>query len=352
LSELSRRHAGATAAKVAARAVAAKALAGDVAKGAVDAKAAVVQRADGRVEVKLPAEPPVPPVGGGQAAAAAGPAALVVGVIKRRFKAPTPPSHLTDHGKALWKNLYERFGPKIIDSVTHGIADDAVKTEASLGHLDKIATNLESKDWAKLYPEHPERWLDNDDKVRAVLRDIFVANTKPGRPLSNPKFDRQVLLKDLAEISELKGCSTSLGSLTSSQNQIRGNVAEITAAAADKRAGKTVEDINITAKVTLKDGTVVRGEFDLISDGTVWQIKVGGLPASKAEEAAKLAVWTEKAIALARSQGKTKVGYRFDKESMARYDSDEFQKLLADIRKKNPDITFTSEKIDAPSFIP
>jgi len=170
--------------------------------------------------------------------------------------------------------------------------------------------------------------------------------------LSNPKFDRQVLLKDLAEISELKGCSTSLGSLTSSQNQIRGNVAEITAAAADKRAGKTVEDINITAKVTLKDGTVVRGEFDLISDGTVWQIKVGGLPASKAEEAAKLAVWTEKAIALARSQGKTKVGYRFDKESMARYDSDEFQKLLADIRKKNPDITFTSEKIDAPSFIP
>lgn len=217
--------------------------------------------------------------------------------------------------------------------------------------MDTITSNLLKRtDWVQMHPKNPERRLDNDDQIRAVLVRVF-GNMNPGGPLSNPKFDRQAFLRDLAEVSDLRGFSSELGQLKSAQAQVRGYVAEIQAAAADRRAGKVVEDLDLHVEVNRTGTKIEKTDIDLISDGTLYQLKVGRSPEAIDKAAGKLGEWTENAIAVARSQGKKKIGFRFDEEAMKRYDHEIFQKRLAELKKQNPDIEFLpAEKITPPEI--
>jgi len=237
--------------------------------GGEPAKNMVNRRADGKMQVNdgqpkapppVPQPPPQPPPQG--IPPEAGLLGVLVGV-RRRFRPPQPPNHLSDPAKALWTNLYQRYGPKIIDAVTRDAGGDAAKAEQALKHLDTITSNLLKRtDWVQMHPKNPERRLDNDDQIRAVLVRVF-GNMNPGGPLSNPKFDRQAFLRDLAEVSDLRGFSSELGQLKSAQAQVRGYVAEIQAAAADRRAGKVVEDLDLHVEVNRTGTKIEKTDIDI-----------------------------------------------------------------------------------------
>lgn len=77
-------------------------------------------------------------------------------------------------------------------------------------------------------------------------------------------------------------------------------------------------------------------DIDIISDGTLWQLKIG--PTSLLT-GPKFKLWLVKAIAAAKATGKTKIGFRFDPDAMNAYNkTDVYKDILKDLRKKNPDV--------------
>lgn len=331
-TELVQNAAGATAAKVVARAAAAKVLAGEVAKGAVDPKAAAVQRADGRVEVKLPAEPPAqppPPPGGGQVAAAGsgGPLAIV-GLIYARWKGktPAPPASLVDEAAKLrWTRLSETLSPDVIQAITKNVKDDGPKLAEALKNIEIVTEN--AKKWRGT--KYKETLLNTDDLVAAELDVIF----KNG-PLK--RLPAEDLIRDLAKISELNGFVSTLRRLKKTDDNVKGVIAEVQAAANDIRAGRNVEDINQSIAGTKSD-------IDLVSDGTLWQVKVGPTALGNSQ---KLKRWVDKALAGRGS--KTRIGLKLDANANTMFQEPAFQKVWKEFKSQNPGVEFRVEIIDTP----
>ncbi len=124
---------------------------------------------------------------------------------------------------------------------------------------------------------------------------------------------------------------------------MRGKVAEIQVAAADRRAGRVVENIDV------HHPAMGKGDIDLISNGTLWQIKVGQAPHSFQVMGEEIENWAQKAVEAARDLGKTKVGFRLDAEAMQWFNQPEVQAKLNALKEKYRGIiTFEVEQIPTP----
>jgi hypothetical protein len=348
-TELVQNAAGATVAKVAARAIAAKALAGDVAKGAVDPKAAVVQRADGRVEVKLPAEPPTPPVAGGQAAAAAGPLAIVTAAVRKwKGKAPPAPSSLVDDAsKVLWKDLNEVLGPEVVQAVTKNVQGDGAKLATALKDLEKISdTTLNWKGSTR-----PRTLVNDPDKVSALLRKIFIDNSY----LADVNTKPEDLLRMLNAISDADGFVSTLKRLSLKGTQVKGVVAEIRKAAKAKNSPNggfvdinqhVTETVTIRDKATGKDVTQVLGsDIDIIAGGVLWQVKAGEHSLSNLDS---FKVWIKVAVERAKRTGE-KIGIMLDGDAKKAFDdSPTCKQLVADAKKALGEDKVLVQPIDKP----
>jgi hypothetical protein len=85
----------------------------------------------------------------------------------------------------------------------------------------------------------PARWVDTDEKVRALLTAVLVEN----KQLANLPVDE--LVRDLKDVSHLPSFVPALKQLVRDDPQLKGNLAEIVETAKDLRATppKVVEDI-------------------------------------------------------------------------------------------------------------
>jgi hypothetical protein len=183
--------------------------------------------------------------------------------------------------------------------------------------------------------------LETDKQIKEAFRRIFVENTKLGGSLAG--VNAQELLRDLASITDLRGFPSALRTIRStSRARAAGILREIRVAAADRRPpnlggnGWVVEDIDLHIQTSKG-----KSDIDVLSNGTLWQLKTGKNPHTIAGGWVELDTWTEKAVEAARKLDKTKVGFRFDAVAEHTWHFNEwFQQRLPGLKQRYPGIDF------------
>jgi hypothetical protein len=104
--------------------------------------------------------------------------------------------------------------------------------------------------------------------------------------------------------------------------------------------GLAVEDINQGIPGTKSD-------IDIVSDGTLWQVKVGGTSLGNAQ---KLLNWVNKAIGVLGSR--TKIGLKLDSAANEQFQGAAFQKVWNELRAKYPNIEFRDVEVIATPPVP
>jgi hypothetical protein len=164
-----------------------------------------------------------------------------------------------------------------------------------------------------------------------VLKRIFVDNMQSGKILQ--RVNPQDLLRDLTKISELPSFVPTLKQLKKPDEAVKGYVATVQETASEmRRVGRYdpatnpngVRDINMN----LYDSKGKKlDDLDLISDGTVWEIKVGKQNNWNSPD---LDGWIDLAVDYAKQNGLKKVGFRLDADALAnKWNTPAFQKVLA-----------------------
>jgi len=166
--------------------------------------------------------------------------------------------------------------------------------------------------------------LDKDVDLAAVLRRIFVTNTRGTTGILR-NLNRQELLRDMAEVSHLPSFVPTLRQVQKPDRAVKGVVAEIQQAANDIRTigRERVEDINRTLFKLNDEGQLKKWtDFDIVSNGTLWQLKVGPNESWRAWE---FEDWLDKAIQYAKDNGYKKIGFRLDLTAQAKFNGPKFK---------------------------
>jgi hypothetical protein len=160
----------------------------------------------------------------------------------------------------------------------------------------------------------------------------------------------------LAQISDLPSFVPTLKQLQSTKQTFKGYVASVQEAAKDVRSlgrfdpvtnPNGVRDINLNL---YGSGGQKVGDFDLISGGTVWELKVGP---SGNWTPTEFAGQIDKMVDYARQNGMTDVGFRLNAAATTgKYNIPSFQDWLAKKKALYPDINFRYLLIPDPPSIP
>jgi hypothetical protein len=180
-------------------------------------------------------------------------------------------------GRAEWDELVPRFGEDVLVAVTRGIDGNAAKMREVLEDFERLVTNV--KAW-RGGSSPSMQWLNTDEKLRPVLRQIFSVNFEPVKgKLRN--LNPQDFLRDMAQISYAPSFVPSLKQLQKTDKGVMGIVAEVREAAKDFRTlGRFDPEMNpvgfrdINSTIYTGQGKKIT-DFDILSDGTVWSLKTG-----------------------------------------------------------------------------
>lgn len=225
-----------------------------------------------------------------------------------------------------WGTLARRFGQDVVEGVTKGVQGNPAAVRQALKDLEELVKPIQSYRGSRASQRLPE-----DKNVAAVLKKIFVDNMEDSKILS--RVNPQELLADLRACAELPSFVPTLKQLKKYDVAIKGYVATVQETAKDiRRLGQFdpaknangVRDINVN--VYNSKGKKI-DDFDLVSEGTVWEIKVGKLHNWNSPD---LGGWIDLAAEYAKKNGMTQIGFRLDAIGMQKFNSTAFKKVLGE----------------------
>jgi hypothetical protein len=329
-----------------------------------DAKKLVQRRADGKMQLNDGQPPPPQPNPNPGAAQAGAQPVPIVPVPVRRHPPGKVPKDLTDEGRKAWEALDGFFGEKVMTAIeTWAKADgsDLSKTLVKLqSALEKTIGNpSQSVDRGKQW----SRWthLTGNSSKRPTLEEIVGNKTLKDELAANGR-KLEDLVTDLDAIAHLPGAPAAFKSLSNTSKSVKGDLAEIRAAARDmpNTNGISVEfktKIDDTI-IKLPDGTnlkIPKGtDADVVSKNTLWQLKVGEFAI---DNPGQIEAWARQAAEAVKAKSVpngAEVGVRLDKHNAQLFGVDNAGNFVRDTNYKTmwervkaayPDVKFKIEII-------